>query len=97
MTRGFKRGASEVAGQRVRLSVRTDDVASFRNAKGRNAAGTGRDRVLMAEFDDFMRADDELASDVMPQPSPVFRERLRQRLWRAHVITHVAPSGRELH
>lgn len=76
----------DVAG--ISLARCPEDVASFRHALD-DPMGTGRRMAeLRADFEDFMLAG-ESAHDggELPIPDPVFRERLRRRLWRTQLMT----------
>ena len=69
------------------------DVASFRHALD-DPMGTARDDAeLLADFADFMLGDSQLETGVLPPPDSIFRERLRRRLWRTHVMTHLRDGG----
>ena len=74
------------------------DVASFQHGQSdpRGTAGVGMaagDSGLLADFLDFMAGDAEIERGEVAPPDPVFRERLRGRLWRTHVMTHLSDSG----
>jgi hypothetical protein len=34
---------------------------------------------------------------MLPAPDPVFQERLRRRLWRSYVVSHLSNAGKETH
>lgn len=83
----------DVAGGSPLRSPRID-VASFRQALD-DPFGTAEDEArLLADFADFMVADLEAAEDPRTRPDPAFRERLRKRLWRAHVMSRARDDGR---
>ena len=93
--RGLRR---DVAG--IPLPRRQEDVASFRHALD-DPMGTDRGMVeLMADFDEFMTGGDETlgaeGEGERAVPDPVFRERLRRRLWRTQLMTHLHDRG-EIH
>ncbi len=69
------------------------DVASFRHAL-HDPMGTEQDDAeWLAEFTDFMTGDAEIEMAELLPPDPVFRERLRRRLWRTHVMTRPDDGG----
>lgn len=82
---------SDVAGARLPSPIL--EVASFRHAFD-DPMGTAREEAqLLADFADFMTGDAQFESGELPLPNPVFRERLRRRLWRTHLMTHLRDGG----
>jgi len=69
------------------------DVASYRHALDDPMATGQTDAELLADFADFMMGDAQIECGELPPPDPVFRERLRRRLWRTHVMTHLRDGG----
>ena len=69
------------------------EVASFRHALDDPMGTEQSDARLLADFEEFMSGDTEIESGELPPPDPVFRERLRRRLWRTHVMTHLRDGG----
>ena len=55
----------------------------------------GFDATLADDFADFLAPTPEGMED-LPPPDPIFRERLRRRLWRMYVQTHLK-DGPEPH
>ena len=82
---------SDVAGASMLPPI--PDVASFRHALNDPMGTAQDDEQLLAEFEDFMTGDSQLESLGLPLPDPIFRERLRRRLWRTHVMTHLRNRG----
>lgn len=69
------------------------DVASFRHALD-DPMGTAMDDAdLIADFAEFMAGETPPDNHVLLEPDPDFRERLRRRLWRTHVVTHLRDGG----
>jgi hypothetical protein len=84
-------GLSPLAGSKGSQPIL--DVASFRHALD-DPMGTAMDDAdLIADFAEFMAGDASPASNVLLEPDPDFRERLRRRLWRTHVVTHLRDGG----
>lgn len=82
--------------------TRNFEVASFWHALDDPMGTAEADAELAAEFAEFMdggrTSDASDASDASDrgafrEPDPMFRERLRRRLWRAHVIANLRESG----
>lgn len=100
----MKRSNTDVVGRRPARDPRQDvagapfaprslDVASWRYALDDPMGTAESDAALMAEFADFMDGDSAFARGELPGPDPIFREQLRRRLWRAHVLTHLRDGG----
>ena len=91
----------DVAGLRGQSSVL--DVASFRDefSHGLNDSRglddpmgiSESDAELMADFADFMSGDRGFEDGELPPPDPHFREQLRRRLWRTHVLANLRDGG----
>ena len=69
------------------------DVASFRHALDDPMGPGESDAELMAEFAEFMDGDQDFEFSELTEPDPDFRERLRRRLWRAHVLANLREGG----
>lgn len=78
------------------IALRSVDVASFRHAVDGPMGTADFDAELMAEFAEFMDGDQDFERAELPDPDPDFRERLRRRLWRAHVLANLREGG-EIH
>ena len=72
---------------------RATDVASFRHALDDPMGTAESDAELLAEFAEFMDGDQAFARRELPEPDPGFQERLRRRLWRAHVLAYLRDAG----
>ena len=81
----------DVAGVPVR--PRTLDVASFRQAMGDPMGTAESDAKLMDEFVEFMDGDTAFDRGELPEPDPTFRDKLRGRLWRTHVLANPRDGG----
>jgi hypothetical protein len=77
-------------------------VASFRNALRQSlndpTAALAEDAMLLEDMADFMFAQEGDAlytqqGPALPEADPDFRERLRGRLWRTFVQTHLRDRG----
>ena len=89
-------GVGEVAGLALsvtRAGVQREEVASFKHALNDPMGTVIAVEDLMADFEDFMSGDLCFSSGELPPPDPVFRERLRRRLWRTHVIANLRDGG----
>lgn len=101
----MKRIGQDVAGRPTLGTSRRDvaglssvpswpSVASVRNAFPPTlddpADTVAEEAILLADFADFMstEVDDEILAKLGPDPD--FRERLRSRLWRTFVQTHLS-------
>lgn len=70
------------------------DYASYRHAIGGGASGDDpsaapsaeEEAQLLADFADFMSGADVFVRGEAPVPDPLFRERLRRRLWQTHLL-----------
>ena len=78
------------------IAPRSIDVASFRHALDDPIETAESDAGLMAEFAEFMVGDPDFECAELTEPDPDFRERLRRRLWRAHVLANLREGG-EIH
>ena len=81
----------DVAG--VPVSSRILDVASFRQVMGDPTGTAESDATLMAEFAEFMDGDTAFDRGELPEPDPSFRDKLRGRLWRTHVLANLRDGG----
>ena len=81
----------DVAG--VPLVARRLDVASFRHAIDDPMGSAETDAEWAAEFADFMDGETAFERGELPEPDPMFRERLHRRLWRTHVIANLRGGG----
>ena len=75
------------------IAPRSLDVASFRHALDDPMGTAETDAELMAEFAEFMDGDQAFERGELPEPDPMFRERLRRRLWRTHVLANLRDGG----
>ena len=81
-------GEEDVAG--ARRPQTPDEVASFLDARGDE---TDSDHSIVEEFADFLAGDSLQGDPFLPAVDPVFKERLRRRLWRLHLLTQpVGPN-----
>jgi hypothetical protein len=55
------------------------------------------DATLIEDFRDFLAGDDGSDSERLPLPDPIFRDRLRRRLWINFVHSHLGKAGEKLH
>jgi hypothetical protein len=69
------------------------DVASFLDARGEE---TDSDEGIVSEFAEFLAGVADPEAPILPNPDPVFQERLRRRLWRLHLLAH-PPSSSDPH
>lgn len=76
-----------------RSALSDADVASYRHALDDPMATVAEDAVLFEDFVEFLAGDDDLDSGPAPAPDPEFRDRLRKRLWRRYVLTHLRKRG----
>ena len=79
------------------ITPRVIDVASYRHALDDPMGTAETDAELAAEFADFMDGDQAADRGEVPEPDEGFRERLRRRLWRAHVMANLRDGGTETH
>ncbi len=100
----MKRTTQDYAGRPVSAKVRpavmggpvpfvATDVTSFLDARrGLGGHFVDSDEGIMDEFAEFLSEND--ATDCVPltNPDPDFRERLRRRLWRLHLIAQPKTS-----
>ncbi len=100
----MKRANDDVVGRPESRDIRQDvagapiaprpiDIASFRHALDDPMGTAESDAELMAEFAEFMDGDQDFERAELPEPDPGFRERLRRRLWRAHVLANLREGG----
>ena len=75
------------------LPSRANEVASFKHALNDRMETASDDEDLMTDFEEFMSGDSSFVSGELPPPDPSFRERLRRRLWRTHVMAHLRDGG----
>ncbi len=88
MSRDFRQ---DVAGRPQ--VARPEDVASFRHALGGPTSTAETHADSMAAFVEFMEGETVFPRDELSEPDPMFREALRRRLWRAHVIANLRDGG----
>ena len=69
------------------------EVASFRLALDDPMGAGAEEASLMADFVDFMSGEAQIERGEVPPPDPIFRERLRRRLWQRHVMTYLRDGG----
>jgi hypothetical protein len=85
----------DVAG-RSAISRKAIDLAAYRQHRQdlRDPMSTAADdAVLLEEFMDFLDGDDDFETATMSAPDPVFRERLRSRLWLNFVLARSRNGG----
>lgn len=85
----------EVAGSE--FSRRTTDVASYRRALHGPMSTAAAEAALLEDFADFLLGDEGFEAGRLPAPDPAFRERLRRRLWRNHIVSTLCNVGKETH
>jgi len=85
----------DVASYREAFSPRIDDSPGLDDSWGfDDPMGTAEsDAELMADFADFMSGGSEFEDGELPPPDPHFREQLRRRLWRTHVVVNLRDGG----
>ena len=82
------KGPEDVAGSRRPQAL--VEVASFLDARGEE---TDSDHSIVEEFADFLAGDSVQDDPFLPAVDPVFKERLRRRLWRLHLLSQpVGPN-----
>jgi hypothetical protein len=55
------------------------------------------DAALIEDFAEFIGGDEYFETGMLAAPDPVFQERLRRRLWRSYVVSHLRNAGKETH
>ena len=80
--------AAEVSG-----TIAGMDVATFRREIDDPFGVHQSDAELIADFTDFMQGDASFDDGTLAPPDPVFREKLRRRLWRTHVHVNLRDTG----
>jgi hypothetical protein len=55
------------------------------------------DAALIEEFREFLTGNEGFDAIELPAPDPIFSERLRRRLWRNFVLSHLSNGGKETH
>ena len=60
---------------------------------GGGASDNPDDAEWAADFAEFMDGDAAFERGELPEPDPLFRERLHRRLWRTHVIINLRDGG----
>lgn len=88
-------GRPDVAGSRIALDAA--DVASSRRARHGPMSSAADDAMLLEDFTDFLIGNEGFEMRGLPAPDPGFRERLRRRLWKNYVVSHLRKGGREIH
>jgi hypothetical protein len=78
----------DVAGHPV--PVAPADVASFVDARAERAES---DERIASEFAEFLSGAADPGAPILSDADPVFRERLRRRLWRLHLLAHPLASS----
>jgi hypothetical protein len=84
-----------VAGRPAVSTSAIDPVAFHQAFHNRMSAGAD-DAALIEDFVDFLGGEDEFEVGQVSAPDPVFRERLRSRLWRNYVLAFLR-RGSEPH
>jgi hypothetical protein len=59
-----------------------------------DGSGDVSDAALREEFAEFLSGDGAVETLTLPVADPIFRERLRRRLWQIHLLT-LAPGSQE--
>jgi hypothetical protein len=55
------------------------------------------DATLIEEFREFLTGNEGFDAIGSPVPDPIFSERLRRRLWRNFVLSHLRSGGKKTH
>ena len=101
----MKRTRQDVVGRPTVTSSGSSDVAGASTTRGLSGvAGVldvmrdacVSDASVVEEFAEFLAGDEALDMPPFPAADPIFRERLRRRLWRMHLLTH-DPGFRDPH
>ena len=82
----------DVAGRPAVSRSVIDPAAFHRDFHDRTSTGAD-DAVLMEEFVEFLGGEDDFEVGEVLAPDPVFRERLRSRLWRNYVLAVLRRGG----
>lgn len=53
--------------------------------------------ALIDDFADFLVDDEARDAEPLPTADPAFEERLRRRLWRSFMASHLCDAGKEIH
>jgi len=85
----------DVAGQSI--SSNSIDGASHCHDLYDPMSTAADDAALIEDFADFLGCDEDFEAGGLPAPDPVFKERLRRRLWRHYVVSHLRNAGKEPH
>lgn len=84
-----------VAGQSISRS--TTDVASYCHSLHDPISTAADDAALIEDFVDFLAGGEGFETGGLPAIDPAFMERLRRRLWRNYVVSHLRNVGKEPH
>jgi len=53
--------------------------------------------ALIDDFADFLAGGEASDAELLPTADPAFEERLRRRLWRSFLASHLRDAGKEIH
>jgi hypothetical protein len=74
------------------------DVFTTRPALRRDPIAIAAEEAeVLADFAEFMNAEDDFESGPLPPPDQTFKERLRRRLWRTFVMGFLRGGGDSTH
>jgi len=86
---------SDVAGRTIMRSAIA--LESYCHVLRDPAPAANQDAMLIEDFRDFLAADEGLEARSRLAPDPVFKERLRRRVWRNFVISQLGNDGTRFH
>jgi hypothetical protein len=104
----MKRPSQDVAGRPKVPDARSDvagrsfsrnqvEFASYCRALHDPASTAADDAALIEDFADFLGGGGDFEAEAGVGPDPAFQERLRRRLWRNFVVSHIGNAGKETH
>ncbi len=74
----------------------TDNVSYCRGLHDPMSTAAG-EAALIDDFADFLADGEARDAELLPTADPAFEERLRRRLWRKFLASHLRDSGNEIH
>ncbi len=86
---------SKVAGRSI--SRNSNELASVCHVLRDPKPPATDDATLVEEFREFLTGNEGFDEIGLPAPDPIFSERLRRRLWRNFVLSHLGNGGKETH